>query len=346
MQDVLFLKLDNRNINDELTIEFPEKEIQIDKSSIGNSKDECLQHNILAVARKNKFIKKFVIDLANHGFFLVSHDLEKGISIFKKLNNYEKFLENFHDSNVKLWNNTYYTLEDPVAVDDKTSYRMLVIFSSIADFPLNASIFRRSFFKNWEKVQNFIPKNTYVLRIADIGGVLGSFYLNSNFDHFFENKIQNLIKKVSEDFFINKNNIVLFGTLKGATGALYHGILGNYSAVAVDPIVSDEYYINKKRDLYFVEGAFPVSKEDKFNTIIDKNKNLKNINIVTSKNSHQFLFINKLMQYRSDINLFVFTNPLITTNEEVDSNTIIFYTTLINSIFYNIYNAKKIDSDY
>lgn len=346
MSDILLLKLSRDNIEHEIVLNFQEQEIHIDKSQIGTNEEECFKHNVLAVARKYKFIKKLVVDLANHGFFLVEHDSKQGISIFRKLDDYEKFLSAFNNPEIKLWNNTYYTLEKPLVSDEKTSYRMLVIFSSIADFPLNASIFRRSFFKNWGKVQNFIPKNTYVLRIADIGGVLGSFYLNSNFDHFFEDKIQSLIKKISEDLSINKNDIVLFGTSKGATGALYHGILGKYSTVAVDPIVSDEYYINEMNDLHFVEGAFPVSKEDKFNTIIDKNENLKNINIITSKNSQQFVFIDSLFCNRSDINYFVFTNPYIKTHPDVGPNTLVFSTTLINSIFYNMYNPCSMYVNY
>ena len=346
MNNVLCLELTRDNIEHDIVVNLSEyEEVYIDKSKIGN-KDECFKHNVLAVARKYKFIKKFVIDLANHGFFLVEHDIKKGISIFRKLDDYKKFCQSFKNPEIKLWNNTYYTLDTPVINDKKINCRMLVIFSSIADFPLNASIFRRSFFKNWDKVQNYIPRNTYVLRIADIGGVLGSFYLNSNFDHFFESKIQNIIKKISEDFSINKNNIVLFGTSKGATGALYHGIIGKYPTVAVDPIVSDEYYINNMNDLHFVEGAFPVSKEDKFNAIFDKNKDLKNINIITSRNSQQFKFIYNLVRERNDISFYIFTNSQITTHSDVGPNTLIFSTTLINSMFYHVYNANRIDSDY
>lgn len=346
MDDVLHLKLTRDNIDREIVLNFQNQEIHIDKSKIGNNKEECFKHNVLAVARKYKFIKKMVIDLANHGFFLVEHDTKQGISIFRKLDDYEKFLPSFNNPEVKLWNNTYYTLEKALFSDEKTSYRMLVIFSSIADFPLNASIFRRSFFKNWEKVQNFIPKNTYILRIADIGGVLGSFYLNSNFDHFFEDKIQNLIKKISEDLNIDKSNIILFGTSKGATGALYHGILGKYSSVAVDPIVSDEYYINEMKDLHFVSGCFPYSKEEKFIKLFNKNSKLENINIITSKNSQQFEFIDSLVHKRNDINYFVFTNPYIKTHPDVGPNTIVFSTTLINSIFYNMYNHCSMYVDY
>ncbi len=346
MYETQHFTLDKNNINYIMECDFSKTEIKIDKSKIGNNTNECYQHNILAVARKYQSVKQFVIELANHGFFLVDHDVEKGISTFKKLNNYEEFIQNFHDENVKLWNNTYYTLETPVVEDSKTSYRMLVVFSSIADFPLNASIKRRSFFRNWDKVKNYIPKNTYILRIADIGGVLGSFYLNSNFDPDFEAKIQNIIKKIANDLFIDKNNIVLFGGSKGATGALYHGITGKYATVAVDPIVSDKYYIEKMNDLHFVEGCFPVSKEKKFNDLLKKNNNLTNINIITSKNSQQFEFIHNIFYNRNDINHFVFTNYNIKTHPDVGRNVLTFSTTLINSIFYHIYSPCSLYADY
>ena len=41
-------------------------------------------------------------------------------------------------------------------------------------------------------------------------------------------------------------------------------IIGGYNTVAVDPIVSDRYYIDKFNDLHFVQGGFSVDKDKKF----------------------------------------------------------------------------------
>lgn len=85
MQDTLYVKIDKENILQEIIVDLPKYEVHIDKSQIGNSNEERLKYNILAVARKNSFVKKFVIELANNGFFLVDHNINTGISIFRSL---------------------------------------------------------------------------------------------------------------------------------------------------------------------------------------------------------------------------------------------------------------------
>lgn len=346
MQDTLYVKIDKENILQEIIVDLPKYEVHIDKSQIGNSNEERLKYNILAVARKNSFVKKFVIELANNGFFLVDHNINTGISIFRSLKKHEEFIHSFRDENVLLWNKTYYTLEKPISLGTIKSNRLLVIFSSIADFPLNASISRRSFYKNWIKVQSYIPKNTYILRIVDIGGVLGSFYLNSNFDSKFESRIQLLIENISNEYSIKKNNIILFGGSKGGTGALYHGVIGGYNTVAVDPIVSDRYYIDKFNDLHFVQGGFPVDKDKKFFDLFKERYDLMNINVITSQNSQQFEYINKIITKKSNTNLFVFNNSNIKTHPDVGPQALVFSTTLINSIYYNIYNYRSFETEY
>ena len=175
---------------------------------------------------------------------------------------------------------------------------------------------------------------------------MGSFYLNSNFDSKFESRIQLLIENISNEYSIKKNNIILFGSSKGGTGALYHGVIGGYNTVAVDPIVSDRYYIDKFNDLHFVQGGFPVDKDKKFFDLFKERYDLMNINVITSQKSQQFEYINKIITKKSNINLFVFNNSNIKTHPDVGPQTLIFSTTLINSIYYNIYNYRSFETEY
>ena len=92
MQDTLYVKIDKENILQEIIVDLPKYEVHIDKSQIGDSNEERLKYNILAVARKNSFVKKFVIELANNGFFLVDHNINTGISIFRSLKKHEEFI--------------------------------------------------------------------------------------------------------------------------------------------------------------------------------------------------------------------------------------------------------------
>lgn len=341
MSDILKIKLTESLLQHEIQIDFPNKELLIDKSEIGNSDTAKIQHNFLVVARNYPNAKKLLIKLANNGFFLVDHSTKTGVSVFRKIKSYNDFIHSFKDIDIKLFNDTFYKIEK--AEMQTKENRLLVVFSSIADFPMNASISRRMFFKNFATINKYVPKNTYILRIADIGAVLGSFYLNSKFDPLFEEKVQVLIKKIAEEYHIIHDNIVLYGVSKGGTGAVYHGILGKYKTVAVDPIVSDEHYLHRCNDLHFVEGVFPMDKQSKFKNLISKKSDLSNINVICSKNSEQYEFISDILLNKKAINSYQFNGNHIQTHTDVGPQTISFLTAIINALFYNI---KRQDSSF
>lgn len=321
---------------EDLNINFNVDEIYIDKSTIGKDEKEKLNFNFLAVGRSNEQAKKLISSLSNNKYFLTAHT--NGVSLFKKLTISKRFLANFNNRAVKTWNDTFYTLEEPVEREQFGS-RLLVIFSSIADLAFNASIDRRMFFKNFPKVAKYIPKNTYILRIADIGGVLGSFYLNSNADMDFENKVEALIRKIKLDYSIADEHTVLYGTSKGATGALYHGIKMGLNTLAVDPILSDVHYLENFNDLHFVEGVFPEYKQDKFSRLFEDNinKDLTNIKLVTSPNSEQFKYISELVLI-PEVKLcsYIFSNPNIKGHTDIGENTLNFVTSMLNNMLYGI----------
>lgn len=332
------LKIDfyEDTVFENLDIDYDVDEIYIDKSSVGKSKDEKLIHNFLAVGRQNNAAKKLIAELSSHAFYLVKHT--NGVSVFKKFKDSNVFINSFEDKNIKCWNDTFYTLDEPVSKGGSKK-RLLVVFSSIADLPFNASISRRVFFKNFSTIAKYIPKNTYVLRIADLGGVLGGFYLNSNADSNFENKVQNLIRKVQKDESIADAQVVFYGGSKGATGALYHGLKMGIKTLAVDPIVSDEFYIKKYNDLHFVEGAFPCYKQEKFNDLMLKNSNRKLdfIKIITSPNSEQYSYIqNIIFSSNTTINNYIFSNPYIKSHPDVGKQTLNFATAMINNLLYDV----------
>lgn len=341
-----FLKLD-KDEGRSFDLGSMEDDIFIDKSSIGENEDQCLKWNVLAAGRKNKTIKKLLINLANTGYFLVGHDVNTGISHYHKLVNYSEYLTYFDKTrNVKCYNGVFYSLDMPLfQSSQKFENRLFVLFSSIADFPLNANISRRTFFLNWSKIQNYLPTNTYILRIADLGGIIASFYSNNNFDKNFETRIQNLLKYISDAYCISRENIVLYGGSKGGTGALLHGILGEYSTVAVDPIVSDEFYL-QRNDMHYIEGCFPEYKEEKFRKILSMRKNIPYINIVTSEISEQYQYISSIFKGRNDVSVHIINHPEIKHHPDVGRMSLCLTTTLINSIFYRIKEQKVIHTLY
>ncbi|WP_150538235.1 XcbB/CpsF family capsular polysaccharide biosynthesis protein [Actinobacillus vicugnae] len=345
MLDFFKIEFNENTKYEELDIDFTAKEIYINKSSIGKDEKEKLNYNFLAVGRSNVEAKKLIADLSNNRYFLTNHT--NGISLFTKFIDGKSFLPHFNDKNVQVWNDTFYTLEEPQAKDNNN--RLLIIFSSIADLAFNASVSRRMFFKNFPSISKYIPKNTYILRIADIGGVLGGFYSNSNADMMFEEKIQKLICKIKRDYLIKDDNIVLYGTSKGATGALLHGIKLGLKTISVDPIVSDEYYIEKHNDLHFVTDVFPMSKQEKFIKILkeESHKNLSNIKLITSPNSEQFKYINKiLLASNLGICSYIFTNPQIKGHTYIGEQTLNFVTSMLNNLLYNIDIKDSFVSNY
>lgn len=321
---------------DELNINFDVKEIYIDKSTIGKDDNEKINYNFLAVARKNEVAKRLVEELSNNKFFLVAHS--NGVSLFVKMIDSATFSVYFKNKNIKIWNDCFYTLEAPQQ-EIVGEARLLVVFSSIADLPFNASIDRRMFFKNFSTISKYIPKNTYILRIADIGGVLGGFYLNSNADMQFENKIEKLIRKLQLELSISDKYTVLYGGSKGGTGALYHGIKMGLKALVVDPIISDIHYLEKLNDLHFVRNVFPESKQDKFSRLFDENKtkDLSFVKLVTSPNSEQFIYISELILIpRINISSYIFSNPNIKGHTDVGQNTLNFVVSMLNNMLYDI----------
>ena len=332
-------RLDQYDINADLN------EVHIDKSTIGNDENERLAHNFLAVGRRYPVAKQIIAKLSCKAFYLTHHS--QGVSVFKKLDNSKSFVEEFNDKDVKVWNDTFYTLEEPLG--NKSNPRLVVVFSSIADFPFNASISRRMFFKNYNSIKKYIPKNTYILRIADIGGVLGSFYLNSKADPNFERKVQSLILKVQREKNIPDRQVVLYGGSKGATGALYHGMKMGLKTVSVDPIVSDDFYINKHNDLHFVEGVFPRSKQENFNELMAEyaNDNLSFVKLVTSKNSEQYTYIEDIILTKNNtINSYIFNNPQIKSHPDVGKHTLNFVTSMLNNLLYDLDINMNIISEY
>lgn len=319
---------------DDLVINLDVSEIYIDKSTIGANDQEKTNYNFLAVGRKNDEAKKVIATLSSNNFFLVEH--KAGVSVFKKNTDSNEFLKNFKNPLVRTWNDTFYTLEKPV-IDNVADMRLLVVFSSIADLPFNANIDRRMFFKNFPDVAKYIPKNTYILRIADIGGVLGGFYLNSHADMDFESKVQSLIRKIQLEHAILDEHTVLYGTSKGATGALYHGVKMGLKAVSVDPIISDEYYLEKYNDLHFVTNVFPISKQEKFNQLFAESKNLRNIKLITSPQSENFKYICELLLVSElDVCSYIFNDHNITGSKSIEEHMLTFITTMLNNTLYNI----------
>jgi len=321
--------------------------LYIDRSNVGLEKER--NHNLIGFAQREPFVKDLLIYLASNGFYLVSSF--NGISKFEKFIDAESFNHNVKVNNLQIYKDIYYTLNTPLL--DFADKRLIIIFSSIADLAFNADIARRNFFVNFTTINKYIPQNTYVLRIGDIGGVLGNFYMNTIYSDRIESEIQDLIKFILLSNNIHENNVVLYGASKGGTASLYHAILGGYKCVAVDPIVSDEYHEEYSFDSHFTKPRklhkiYSQSKQEKFSNLMKNNKVPNKINIIYSQQSPIYNSINTIIKDNDTENKIKYLNvchPKIKTHPDVAINTINILMSVINNLFYDLSEIRSKDID-
>src|SRR5699024_3902474 len=107
-----------------------------------------------------------------------------GFSLYYNTTNESRFIR--HDRIVHHWpavkdgsfsisdQGIVHKLEKP---ESGTFEKLVVVFSPINSKPRLIRYFRPSF----ATLMKYIPRNTAILRIADVGGVKGAFYLDSNY---------------------------------------------------------------------------------------------------------------------------------------------------------------------
>ena len=295
--------------------------------------------NLITESRREPKAKELLMKLANKGFYLYMTK-ENKISSFVQHKLLNRLWNPIKEKQYYFENDLVYSIENPTIVNN---VNLLVVFSSISDKMYQSSL-HRYFTKNFQNIGKYINPNTVILRIADLGGVTGSYYLDNKYIQDNESKIQHLISKIALKYEARK--VVLFGVSKGGSGASYHGLLGNYDFVAVDPILSDEYYLIKYKDLHFVDGISDISKLDKFKILLKSRKYslVNNGSIITSENSPQFKYIDNLILQSSskEFSIFVNNDPSIQDHPDVAPKSLFLITTLINNSLNNVYVDKKI----
>lgn len=145
--------------------------------------------------------------------------------------------------------------------------RLIVVMSPLSSSPCFSRYFRPSF----GTLMKYIAPNTAILRLADLGGVKGAFYMNTIALPQNSMNVHGLIRRHAEQLGVKDKSIILYGASKGGTVALFHGLSGGWKFVAVDPIVSDHWYEVHKRDYHFTAGGvFPSSKQAVFSELMSE----------------------------------------------------------------------------
>ena len=248
--------------------------------------------NLIQIARKSADAKNKVVALANRGYSL--YRLNAGVSSFVSSARVKDVWGAVKEGAYKAEDGMIYSVAAPEAGEVK---KLLVIFSSISAKMYQSGL-ARHFEQNFASAAKHTPQGTAILRIADLGGVCGAFYLNTNYFEANEDRVSRLIEKIRQGFMLLGKDVLFFGTSKGGSAALYYGVKHNISFVAVDPIVSDEHYVHAYRDAHFTVGVFPATKQQKFSDLF-KNAELRgerNRIVLYSARSPQFGYITNIVR--------------------------------------------------
>lgn len=180
--------------------------------------------------------------------------------------------------------NIPYEVEKPRNTDDELS-KKLIVYMPVLNAQNSTNARDRMFGAgSFSSLAAYAPANTYVLRLADNNMIAGSFLMNTKTAPDYEERVQNLIKKVAEENEIPLSNIVTFGNSRGGTDALLHGLLGGYKAVSVDPVISRKPWLVDGRDEHYQFDQIPEDFTARFNELLaSSNLTKEEIQIFTNE---------------------------------------------------------------
>lgn len=222
-----------------------------------------------------------------------------------------------------------YTLTGPRRGGDALS--MVVVFSSVATNSYS-QLLDRHFMQNFPGLEKSVVDSAAVLRIADLGGVVGSFYLPTHHDGSNSSKVAEFIARIAGDLGIKRTAVLLYGASKGGTGALYHALTGGFSCVSVDPFVSNDHRNTPGTDPYYINTEiFTASLEATLSSSVEvlKSQTFDSewrpmISLVSSPGSAEYPSIQHFVNaYASQyINFVVVNHPLIRRHKDVAGRTV------------------------
>ena len=287
--------------------------------------------DLMKLALKNRHAKDLLIRLTNLGYSLYYNTADES-----------RFIR--HDRIVHHWpavkDESFQVSDDGIVhqferPESGTISRLVVIFSPINSKPRLIRYFRPSF----ATLMKYVPRDTAILRVADVGGVKGAFYLDTSFIPDNSSRIRRLIQSTVAEHGIEAPNVVLFGASKGGTGALYHGLTGSWKFVSVDPIVTDSWYEQYENDYHFTaQGVFPRPKQEVFSELVgriasERRGEALNSVIVTSSRSPQYPYTSEIIHpLRNSLSVLDSGNPNILKHPDVAPKTIYAQVMAINTL--------------
>lgn len=303
---------------------------RVDTSSFGQPKQ-----NLMSIALRDHVAKTLLVHLTNLGFYIYYNvDNETRLIRRDRIRHHWPAVKS---GEISMSNDGVPYIYEP-AVNGSTE-RLVVVFSPINSTPR----FKRYFRPSFGSLQKFVPPGTGILRIGDIGGVKGAFYLDTVDIPDNVERISRLISKFVSKFSIVRSKVVLYGASKGGTGSLYYGLSLGYKFVAVDPILSDEWYERELNDYHFTaDGVFLQPKQDVFRSLIAHCVRSESAfesrgSVVTSWRSPQFEYLADMLSPLADsLCILDSGNSNIHSHPDVAPNTIYLQVVSLNNSLLGI----------
>lgn len=209
------------------------------------------EKNLIMLARESQHFMQMYLDILAQDYMLYMH--QDQISYFIRRKEIHTIWQR---KDLIQYEDLFYSITEipPEKENSLAPKRLVVVFSPMnsQDKYASANIGDRCFATGFRSIQKHLIKNTLIMRIMDLNVSHGSHYINSKTYPTMEDDVQGAIRSVSHMNNIHKDNIILYGESKGGTGALYHGLLGNYYSVSIDPIIDLTYY-NNSNDAHFLK---------------------------------------------------------------------------------------------
>ncbi|WHQ69490.1 XcbB/CpsF family capsular polysaccharide biosynthesis protein [Methylorubrum extorquens] len=312
----------------------PEEVLARDSPKLDLTGFRFAEDGFVRVTRANREVRPVASKLANAGY--VTDGIECGIASFvslkKTYDHWGKWVENWSISECGI----VHTYTEPAQTS--TDPGLLVVFSSVSDRP-NSPDMIRYFNQNFSTIGKFIPRDVGILRLSDIGCMVGAFYMDTLYNPRNESGITKFLDEFIAARGIRKDRVVFYGTSKGGTGAFLHGMKLGVRIVAVDPIVHDQHYLTKMNDAHFVTGVFPEMKEARFSRLVRESASPNATCVISSENSPQFQYIEEIIRPLMSGDRLIFLNsknPSIKDHPDVGPNTVNAAVMMINMSFYDL----------
>lgn len=300
-------------------------------------------NSFIKTAYLNKEVREIAVELAKAGYYV--YRVVDGVARFVHEEHIPTLWHLVKDGTYKVSEEgLVYCLEGPIARGP--AQNLVVVFSSISSDIFGNGL-SRYFNQNYKSLYKYLPDDTAILRIADIGGIVGSFYLDTKFAPKNTQRIASLIESVRADLNLDKGSVITYGASKGATGALFHALNNGYKCVCVEPIVNDEYYETAYRDSHFTaDGIFTDSKEGVFTELLHRTSLGSDLAatpeistvVIYSEQSPQATYIEKVIHPdpSSTISLVNFRHPLIKDHPDVSPQSLNLVSMYLNMMCYGL----------